>query len=90
VVPYDDHVVGFSGERVGTKGYIELYTTFGQEKNNTSYNILLGRPSINRLMTIVSTPHLTMKFHSKTGDIRSTWTRRRHESAMPKAFRWSL
>jgi len=24
MVPYDDHVVGFSGERVGTKGYIEL------------------------------------------------------------------
>jgi len=33
MVPYDDHVVGFSGERVGTKGYIKLYTTFGQEKN---------------------------------------------------------
>jgi len=54
MVPYDDHVVGFSGERVGTKGYIELYTTFDQEKNNktirirylvidanTSYNVLL-------------------------------------------------
>lgn len=55
MVPYDDHVVSFSGEWVGTKGYIELYTTFGQEKScktikiwylvidaNTSYNILLG------------------------------------------------
>jgi len=55
MVPYDDHVVGFSGERVGTKGYIELYTTFSQEKNtetirirylvihaNTSCNIVLG------------------------------------------------
>ena len=29
MVPYDDHVVGFSGANVGTKGYIELYTTFG-------------------------------------------------------------
>jgi len=67
---------------VGTKGYIELYTTFGEGKNtrtikirylvidaNTSYNILLGRPSINRLMVIVSTPHLVLKFHSRTGDI---------------------
>jgi len=82
MMPYDDHVVRFSGERVGTKGYIELYTTFGEGKNtrtirirylvieaNTSYNILLGRPSINRLMAIVSTPHLAMKFPSKTGDI---------------------
>jgi len=82
MVPYDDHVVGFSGVRVRTKGYIELYTTFGQEKNNktiriqylvidanTSYNILLGRPSINWLMAIVSTLHLKMKFPSPTGDI---------------------
>jgi len=82
MMPYDDHVVGFSGERVGTKGYIELYTTFVQEKNtkiirirymvidaNTSYNILLGRPSINRMMAIVSTPHLAMMFPSKTWDI---------------------
>jgi len=62
---------GFSSERVGTKGYIELYTTFSEEKNcktikilylvidaNTSYDILLGRLCINRLMAIVSTPHL--------------------------------
>ncbi|XP_068492144.1 uncharacterized protein [Phaseolus vulgaris] len=82
MMPYDDHVVGFSSERVGTKGYIELYTTFDEGKNtrtikiryvvidaNTSYNILLGQPSINRLMAIVSTPHLTMKFPSRTGDI---------------------
>ena len=81
MMPYDDHVVGFSGERVGTKGYNELYTTFGEGKNtktikihlvidaNTSYNILLGRPSINRLMAIVSIPHLAMKFPSKTKDI---------------------
>jgi len=82
MMPYDDHVVAFSGERVGTKGYIDLYTTFGEGKStrtikirylvidaNTSYNILLGRPSINRLMAIVSTPHLAMKFPSRTGDI---------------------
>jgi len=82
MVSYDDHVVSFSGERVGTKGYIEFYTTFGEEKNckiiknrylvidaNTSYNILLERQSINRLMAIVSTPHLAMKFPSPLGDI---------------------
>ena len=82
MVLYNDHVVDFTGEKVGTKGYIELYTTFGEGKNNktikirylvidanTSYNILLGRPSINRLMAIVSTPHLVMKFSSSSGDI---------------------
>jgi len=33
MMPYDDHVVGFSGKRVGTKGYIDLYTTFGEGKS---------------------------------------------------------
>jgi len=60
-------------EDVGdTRGFIDLYTTFGEERYlckiiniryllvnaNTSYNILLGRSSINPLQVIVSTPHL--------------------------------
>ena len=82
MMPYNDHVVGFSGERVGMKGYIELYTTFGLEgasktlkirylviNANTSYNTLLGRSSLNKLGAIVSTPHLAMKFPSLSGDI---------------------
>ena len=82
MVLYDDNVVSFAGEKVGTKGYIELYTTFGKGKNNktikirylvidanTSYNILLRCLFINRLMAIVSTLHLTMKFPSSLGDI---------------------
>ena len=36
---------------------------------NTSYNILLGRLSLNKLGAIVSTPHLAMKFLSLSGDI---------------------
>nr|KYP55796.1 hypothetical protein KK1_002021 [Cajanus cajan] len=58
---YDEPLVGFSGERVTTKGFIDLYTCFGYNQDisktikiryivvnaNTSYNILLGRPSIN-------------------------------------------
>ena len=39
MMPYDDHVVGFLGERVGTKGYIELYTTFGEGKNSRTIKI---------------------------------------------------
>jgi len=82
MMPYNDHVVGFSGERVGTRGYIELYTTFNLEgasktlkirylviNANTSYNIILGRSSLNKLGAIVSTPHLAMKFPSLSGDI---------------------
>jgi len=39
MVPYDDHVVGFASEKVGTKGYIELYTTFGEGKNKRTIRI---------------------------------------------------
>ncbi|XP_027357444.1 uncharacterized protein LOC113866844 [Abrus precatorius] len=79
---YHEPLVGFSGERVETKGCIDLYTTFGSEHEgksirvtylvvhtNTSYNILLGRPSLNKLKAIVSTPHLDMKFLSERGRI---------------------
>jgi len=73
MMSYHDHVVGFSGKRVGTKGYIEFYTTFDEGKSSKTIkiwylvidaSILLGRPPINRLRAIVSTPHLTMKFPS--------------------------
>jgi len=35
----------------------------------TSYNILLGRPSLNTLGAVVSTPHLAMKFSASSDDI---------------------
>nr|KYP44308.1 Transposon Ty3-G Gag-Pol polyprotein [Cajanus cajan] len=83
LVPYDDPLVGFAGERVNTKGYIKLFTRFcfdEQESReiqinyivvdaHTSYNILLGRPSLNMLGAVVSTPHLAMKFPSDKGKI---------------------
>nr|KYP34711.1 hypothetical protein KK1_044312 [Cajanus cajan] len=83
LIPYNEPFVGFSGERVQTKGYIKLSTRFcfdGAEARdipvkyvvvhaNTSYNILLGRPSLNKLGAIVSTPHLAMKFPSESGRI---------------------
>jgi len=83
IQPYEEQIVGFSCERVDTKWYLNLFTTFGEEgclskiinaryllvNANTSYNILLGRSSINCLKAIVSTLHLAMKFPSMTGDI---------------------
>jgi len=79
---YDEQIVGFSGEHVDTKGYIDLFTTFGDDflrktiniryllvNANTSYNILLGRPSINKLKVIVFTLHLARTFPSVNGDI---------------------
>ncbi|XP_052730552.1 uncharacterized protein LOC108324378 [Vigna angularis] len=82
IVPYGGQIVGFAGERVDTRGYVELRTRLGigcssEEKRvryllieaNTSYNVLLGRPCLNAFGAIVSTPHLTMKYPSEKGAI---------------------
>jgi len=83
IVPLDKQIIGFSGERVDTKGYIDLHTRFGEigqgQKTisvryvvvdvNTSYNALLGRPSLNKPSVIVSTPHLAMKFPVNRGGV---------------------
>jgi len=81
MVPYDEPIYDFFGE-VLTRGYIDLHTVFregSQTKTipiyflvveaSTSYNVLLGRPSLNTLGTVVSTPHLAMKFPSPSGNI---------------------
>ena len=83
IILLDEQIVGFSGERVDTRGYIDLYTKFGRVNRghrtivirylivdiNTSYNALLGRPSLNLPGVIVSTPHLAMKFLTERGEV---------------------
>jgi len=74
--------MGFSGEQVNTKGFINLFIKFRAGRTtrtvkirylivdaHTSYNILLGRPSLNMLGAVISTYHLAMKFLSTSGDI---------------------
>jgi len=81
IVPLDEQIVGFSSARVNTRGYIDLHIKFsgsgrGQKTIsvryliidvNTSYNALLGWPSLNKLGAIVYTPHLAMKFPTERG-----------------------
>lgn len=80
--PYGDLLFGFANERVGMKESIELLTRFDTKIGyrdivvqyvvfhaNTSYNILLGRPSINAIRVIISTPLLAMKFPFDKGSI---------------------
>ncbi|RDX68785.1 Retrovirus-related Pol polyprotein from transposon 17.6, partial [Mucuna pruriens] len=65
----------FAGECVPIKGTIELEMVFGEGEtvriisvlytvidDEASYNIIIGRPALNRLGAIVSTYHLCMKF----------------------------
>ncbi|XP_020205996.1 uncharacterized protein LOC109791142 [Cajanus cajan] len=63
LTPYSEPLVGFAGERVNTRGFIKLSTWFFFDEKehrdiqvkyivvqaSTSYNILLGRPSLNAL-----------------------------------------
>jgi len=39
IQPYDEQIVGFSRERVDTKGYIDLFTTFGDDSLKKTINI---------------------------------------------------
>ncbi|WVY97056.1 hypothetical protein V8G54_029207 [Vigna mungo] len=82
LTPFHEQIVGFAGERVDTRGYIDLKTRLGTGDRSreirvrfllveahTSYNALLGRPCLNAFGAIVSTPHLAMKFPSGKGEI---------------------
>jgi len=91
IIPLDEHIVGFSRERVNTKGYVDLHTKFGGTDRghptifvryfivdvNTSYNALLGQPSLNKLGAIILTPHLVMKFPTERGGVTTIYAYQR-------------
>jgi len=75
--PYTGCLYGFARDQVEVRGHIELRTTFtdGKASRTTSiiylivnapsaYNILLGRPALNRIGAIASTRHMKMKLPS--------------------------
>ena len=72
--PYGGCLYGFIGDQVEVRGYIELRTTFTDglasrtEKIKylvvnapSAYNILLGRPTLNRTGAVPSTRHMKVK-----------------------------
>ncbi|XP_068466346.1 uncharacterized protein [Phaseolus vulgaris] len=72
--PYRGCLYGFAGDQVEVRGYIELRTTFTDgaasrtEKIRylvvnapSAYNILLGRPTLNRIGAVPSTRHMKVK-----------------------------
>lgn len=82
IVSYNEKIIGFAGERVDARGYVDLRTSLGADrgakemrvkfllvKANTSYNVLLRRPCLNAFRAIVSTPHLTLKYPTDRGAI---------------------
>jgi len=72
--PYTGCLYGFGENQVEVRGYLELRTTFIDGtasrtesirylvvNTNSAYNILLGRPALNRLRAMSSTRHMKMK-----------------------------
>jgi len=80
--PYTGCLYGFAGDQVEVCGYLELRTTFTDGtasrtesirylvvNANSAYNILLGRPALNRLRAVSSTRHMKMKLPDLSGRV---------------------
>jgi len=78
--PFGGCLYGFAGDQVEVRGYIELKTTFSDgaasrtEKirylvvnTPSAYNILLGRPTLNKIGAVPSTRHMKVKLPSMEG-----------------------
>ena len=78
--PYDGCLYGFVGDQVEVRGHVELRTTYTDGnasrtvnirylvvKAPSAYNILLGRPVLNRKGAVASTRHMKMKLPSLEG-----------------------
>ena len=78
--PYGGCLYGFAGDQVEVRGYIELRTTFTNEVASrtekikylvvnapSAYNILLGRPTVNKIGVVTSTRHMKVKLPSMEG-----------------------
>jgi len=79
---YDGCLYGFAGDQVEVQGYLELRTTFTDGtasrtesirylvvNASSAYNMLLGRPMLNRLGTVPSTRHMKMKLPDLTENV---------------------
>jgi len=80
--PYDDCLYGFVGDQVEVRGHIELRTTFTDDtasrtvnirylvvNAHSAYNILLGRPALNKTKVVASTRHMKMKLSFLEGTV---------------------
>ena len=80
--PYTGCLYGFTGDQVEVRGHMEPRTTFTDgtasrmEKIRylvvnapSAYNILLGRPTLNRLRAVSSTRHMKMKLPDLGGKV---------------------
>jgi len=80
--PYTGCLYGFTRDQVEVRGYLELRTTFTDGTTSrtesirylvvnadSAYNILLGRPALNRLRAMASTRHMKMNLPDLSGKV---------------------
>ncbi|XP_027150455.1 uncharacterized protein LOC113750706 [Coffea eugenioides] len=80
LIPVRTPLIGFAGPPVRPEGMITLTVTIGESpkcrtipvnfavvKEPSSYNMILGRPTLNALRAVCSTLHLSMKFSTSDG-----------------------
>ncbi|XP_068476604.1 uncharacterized protein [Phaseolus vulgaris] len=98
--PYDGCLYGFARDQVEVRGHVELRTTFTYDTTSrtvsirylvinapSAYNILLGRPALNRIGAVASTRHMKMKLPSLEGAIT---TIKSDQKAAKKCYQNSL
>jgi len=79
---YDDCLFDFTGDQVEVRGYVELRRTFSDGTSaqtiniryivvdaTSAYNLLLGRPYLNKLSVVSSTRHMKMMLPSLDGGV---------------------
>lgn len=79
---YKEELIGFSGKKVHPDRYVTLHLTLGTRPQTwtvkvdflvvdhpSAYNVILGRPTLNKIGAIISTTCLTMKFFTDNGEI---------------------
>ncbi|XP_057447397.1 uncharacterized protein LOC130739180 [Lotus japonicus] len=82
LMPSTRTLVGFSGEKVCVRGYVDLDTFFGIDDNAkllrvrylvlqvvASYNVIIRRNTLNRLCAVISTAHLAVKYSLMSGRV---------------------
>ena len=79
---HKEELVGFSGEKVHPKEFVTLHLTLGtRPKTRTvkvdflvvdgpsAYNVILRRPTLNKISAVISMASLTIKFFTDNGEV---------------------
>ncbi|RRT71280.1 hypothetical protein B296_00031874 [Ensete ventricosum] len=80
LIPMTSTLTGFTDDAITPEGVATLPVTFGDEPRiktlmvhfmvvdlPSAYNVIIGRPTLNKLRAIVSTDHRSMKFPTSAG-----------------------